>query len=34
MANPSSYAACIDIGGTKALLGLIDQAGHVLADND
>jgi glucokinase len=24
-------AACIDIGGTKALLGLVDRAGHVLA---
>jgi glucokinase len=27
----SPLAACIDIGGTKALLGLVDPAGHILA---
>jgi glucokinase len=29
--DPISIAACVDIGGTKALLGLIDRQGNILA---
>lgn len=31
MTNYTTCVACIDIGGTKALVGLVDQAGNILA---
>jgi glucokinase len=30
MSHTARYAACCDIGGTKALLGMVDRHGHVL----
>ena len=30
-AEHTRYAACCDVGGTKALIGLVDEQGHILA---